>query len=152
MWQEECGPLPIETWLAELNELIGRCAWLSADAADRAVRSAYHLSVLSPLPIRRFFGDAMSESELEDLLERGEADDVAAAIAESAGGICLVRRSGLPRYIATFHVDEEKAATFEAASPALAIIGAWASALTTGQDSWVKNWAAAHRAPLQARS
>ena len=48
MWQEECGPLPIETWLAELNELIGRCAWLSADAADRAVRRvADHIHLLA---------------------------------------------------------------------------------------------------------
>jgi hypothetical protein len=151
VWQEELTPLPVEIWLSELDELVGRCAWLSADAADRAVRSAYHLSMLSPPPVRRLFGNGMSESELEDLLERGEADDVAAAIAESAGSIHLIQRDGTPRYVATFDLDEEEVA-FEAASPALAIVGAWASALTTRQDSWVRNWAAMHPVPLQARS
>lgn len=149
MWREELRPLPTEIWLAEMDELRSHALVL---AEDHAVRRAFHLSMLSPMPVRRAFAPGLTESELELLLERGEADRAAAAIADGAGAMDVARCSGTDRYRAVLNVEEGEDICFEAASPALARIGVWATYLTTAPDSLSGNPAAVRPVRLRARS
>lgn len=134
MWHEDKKPLPTETWRLELEKLAGLCASLPAADAERAVRRAYHLLALSPLAIRRIFGETISESELEEMLDLGQADSLAMDIVHRLANIRLVRVGPANRFVAEFHLEQHEMITFEGASPALAIVGAWASWLKTVSD------------------
>lgn len=129
MWREECKPLPTEVWLDELAKLVSSCAQHSPEGEDRAIRQAYHLARLSPLPVKKLLSPFVSESELESALEEEQAEEAAKLAIGSAAKIQLSDRSPRTLAILTFEGDEPR--EFEASSPALAIIGAWASFLTT---------------------
>jgi hypothetical protein len=135
VWREEFKPLPIDIWLAELERLVARCAQGASEDEDRAVRRAYNLARLSPLAVRKVLAPFAAESELESTLEDGQIEE-AAKIAIGVKAEVEVRDSpSSARTLAIFTLPGDEPVHFEAASPALAMIGAWASFLTTIQQN-----------------
>ncbi len=133
MWREEFKPLPIEVWLAELERLVAYCAQESLEDDDRAVRRAYNLARISPLPVRRFLAPLASESELESSLEAKQIEAAAKIAIGFSAKIEVSDRPNSPRTLAILTVQGDQPIEFEASSPARAIIGAWASFFTTIQ-------------------
>lgn len=135
MWHEEFKPLSTAIWLSELEKLAKRCAENSFECDDRAVRQAYNLGRLSPLALRKMLGPFVSESELESVLEDGQNEKAAKLAIGSNTTADLLNCSDAMRSRATLTFQGGEQAAFEASSPALAIIGAWASFLTTTQPN-----------------
>ncbi len=135
MWREEFKPLPIEVWLEELEKLVVRCAQESLEDEDRTVRRAYNLARLSPLPVRRVMAPSASESELEFALEGERIEEAAKLVIGLGAKIDILESPDAPRTRAILTPKGDEPIEFEASSPALAIIGAWASFLTTAQQN-----------------
>lgn len=135
MWGEEGRPLPLDMWLLELGKLCARCSYGPRSGEERVVRRAFHLARLSPLGVRRILLFTDSESDLEAVLEAGDVERAALMV---VGGNAMVetdRRGEEGRHFATFVPYGEDPVRFEAESPALAMIGAWAHFLTTVRRS-----------------
>ena len=122
-------PLPIGIWLSGLRKLAESTANDNGDAEDRAVRQAFHFSKLSPLPISRIWKPLVSEDEMEALLEQGKVQQAAS---EVIGGDTAIELSSVsaPRHIAVVRYDNDPPVSAEAATPALAMLSAWAKFLT----------------------
>ena len=131
MWREEFRPLSFEIWLDGIEKLVARCSAGTCEEEDRAVRQAYHLARLSPLAIRKIQAPFASESELEDLIDHGEIEQAAKAAIGGKAAVNIADDPNSGRHIANFIQPGDEPVQFEAASPALAIIGAWASFLKT---------------------
>jgi|GEM_PF-1347969 len=124
----QAEPLPLGLWLSELENLAVCCASQIGDAEDRALRRAHYLMVLSPRPIRRLSGTSPSELEVERLLEQGRQQDVAALIVGDSVPVRISPSNG--GFLAVMTVDEARELQAEAATPALALVGAWARFLS----------------------
>ena len=131
MWQEEFKPLPVQIWLAELASLVSRCSESPREVEDRIVRRAYHLSRLSPLAIRKITVPAASERELEAALDREDTEEAAMIVMGLNSVVELLDCTDTGCHVAEFTPKDGEPVRFEAASPALAMVGAWASFLTT---------------------
>lgn len=120
-------PLPIGVWLSELRKLAEICANDNGDTEDRAVRRAFHVLKLSPPAIARIWAADLSESDLETMLEEGHASDAACVIVGAHAKVEL--SGGAAKHVAVLQFDGEAPVRAEAATPALAMISAWATLL-----------------------
>jgi len=120
-------PLPAGIWLSELRKLAESCANDNGEAEDRAVRRAFHVLKLSPPAIARIWAADLSESEMETMLDQGHAREAACEI---VGSHASVEMSGdAKRHVAVLQFDGDAPVRAEAATPALAMISAWATLL-----------------------
>jgi hypothetical protein len=123
-------PLPIGIWLSELRKLARSCANDNGDAEDRAVRRAFHFLKLSPRPIAAAWNFRLSEDEIEQMLDHGRAQDAAREIVGSSTAVELSQSQTGPRHVAVLRFDGDAPVQAEGATPALAMISAWARLLT----------------------
>jgi hypothetical protein len=121
-------PLPTGIWLSELRKLAESCANDNAEAEDRAVRRAFHVLKLSPPAIARIWSANLSENDLEIMLEQGQASKAACEIVGRHASIKISDALG-HRHVAVLKPDGDDPVSAEAASPALAMISAWATML-----------------------
>ena len=119
-------PLPVGIWLSELRKLAESCANDNGDAEDRAVRRAFHFLKLSPRPIAARWDFGITEDEIERMLDQGRAQDAASEIIGGDAAIELSSSIDGPSHVAVLTYDEKLPVTAQAATPALAMIGAWA--------------------------
>lgn len=135
MDETSSGILSVEIWLREMQMLVKRCSHEASRFEDRVVRKAFHLAVLSPPPFRQMLNVRLTERELEMWLELGDIEHVARSIAGTPIQLTFLASSEEDRYRAALFDRANFAVNFEGASPALAIIGAWAHSLIRPQES-----------------
>lgn len=126
-------PLPSGIWLSELRKLSDCCVSADGDTEDRAVRRAFHFLKLSPPAISRAWASEMSEGDMETMLEQGKAQEAACGIVGSHTEVEL-SAGGKSRHVAVLHFDDGQPVRAEAATPALAMISAWARLLSGGAE------------------
>lgn len=124
------GRLPAGIWLSELRKLAESSANDNGDTEDRAVRRAFHFSQLSPLPISRIWKPLLSEADLEALLDQGKIQQAALEVIGSDTAIEISSDAAGPRSVAVVRYDDREPVSAEAATPALAMISAWAKFLS----------------------
>lgn len=135
MPEEQERALPTGVWLNELRRLSDSCVEDDGRAEDRAVRRAFHCLKLSPPSIARMWDSDLSESRLEDLLDRHEASQAACEIIGGRAGVKLSPAGDAHRHIAELRFDDEHPVFAEAATPALAMISAWAQLLSAPRSN-----------------
>ena len=124
------GSLQTGAWLSGIQELAQTCAAEDGAAEDRAVRRAFHFLKLSPPGIARMWQSGLSEARMENMLERQNARDAACEIIGDHAAISLSVAGGARRHVAELRYDDEGSVSAEAATPALALIAAWAQMLS----------------------
>jgi len=124
---EDEKPLPAGIWLSELRKLAESCANDNGEAEDRAVRRAFHVLKLSPPAIARIWAADLSEGDMEAMLEQGNAREAAGQIVGSHASVEMA--ADTKRHVAVLQFDGDQPVRAEAATPALAIISAWAALL-----------------------
>lgn len=129
MWRGKLRPLPTELWLGEVTELLASCEILSPEAEDQAVRRAFHLAELSPFILRRLLTPAVGFDELEVLLDKGETEQAAAAVVGKNASVDHIGERSPGIHAVTFTMGSDAPVSFSGPSPALAIIGGWATYL-----------------------
>ena len=129
MWREKFKPLSADLWVREIERLAVLCAQWPRNWEDRAVRRAYHLMMIAPLPLR---DAALPELlELESMLDEGETAKAARAVLRNFATVQTFASLDQGRHVARLTIARETTVVcFEAATPALAIVGAWAQFLT----------------------
>lgn len=129
MDETSTGVLSAEIWLREMQMLIKRCRHDSSRFEDRIMRKAFHLAVLSPPPYRQMLNVRLTERELEMWLDLGDIEHVARSIAGADVQVAFINATEYGCYRAALFNRPHSVVSAEGASPALAILGAWASSL-----------------------
>lgn len=142
MRREQYDPLPFDLWLSELGKLAEASAIYAAEHEDRAVRRAFYLFKLAPPSIRRLGDPDLDEAVIELMLERGEAAHAARLIAGDRASITTERQRGRQHSV-RMTLSEELSARGEGASPALALVSAWADLLRKAPERVLVRLAAA---------
>lgn len=126
MQGHDAEPLPTGLWLREMMALANDCAGLPDMAEEHAMRRAYYLCLLCPLPLRSLLRPQFLETELEAFLGRGDIEQAAALIIGSGEITIVPPGDDAPFYQARYGLDDGTHATIEAERAGLAMIGAWA--------------------------
>ncbi len=135
MWRENFKPLDAGLWFREIERLAASCAQDRREREDRAVRRAYHLTMIAPMAMRKMLTPALSESEFETMLDQGDSEQAATAILRMCAAVEISHAPTPGRHLAKVTVAGERPLCFEGASPALAMIGAWAQFLMNARNS-----------------
>lgn len=130
MRQQQDDPLPFDVWLSELGKLAEASVLYSGEDEDLAIRRAFHLFMLAPPSIRALGDPGLEQTTVELLLERGEAEQAARLIAGERMHIVSERPAGL-RATAIVSFPGGLSARGEGATPALALVRAWAELFRT---------------------
>ena len=127
VWGEQSRPLPVELWLHELERLANWCEKATAGEDDRAVRRAFHLSLLAPLGILRLSTPAISLDDLDQMLDDGETQAAGIAVIGSNASIDVTQIPDSDQWIGSYGIGDEPPVYSEAPTPAAAMIRAWAT-------------------------
>lgn len=133
MRSEENDPLPLRLWLTELDRLSVTCLSASGQEEDRAVRRAYYLMKLAPPSLRSILAPFLMESDVEAMLEQGRAEQAAMLIVGERARVSFSQSLVTHGTLASLTYDDSDPVMMEAATPALALIAAWAKLLARGQ-------------------
>jgi hypothetical protein len=128
----EDEPLPFAVWLAEATTLSDFCTEASEADEDRAVRRAFWLFKHSVPAIRSLADPYLEESVVELVLQRDGAEAAFRLVAGERASFTVTPLEGdASRVVAEIAFDGERPTRGEGSSPALAMIAAWATYLTT---------------------
>lgn len=121
-------PLPFAQWLSEIESLSDDCADAAPGDEDRAVRRAFHLFKLSAPAIRSLGDPYLEESLVELILERDGPEAAVRLIAGDRASFGIApANDGTPRIAAEISFAGGPSARGKGATPAYAMIAAWAN-------------------------
>jgi hypothetical protein len=115
-----------ELWLAQMKRLRQDCESEDRKYTEFALRRAFHLAELAPPPLSDFVTPGFQEDALEELIGRGSLQSAAQAIAGDQFKVTVSRLTGQSGHLAKVRDANGMTAAGRGASPALAILAAWA--------------------------
>jgi hypothetical protein len=143
----EIEPLEPRVWFARAAGLLEKFdAAATGGEIESALRRAFHLVQLTPLPLQLYIRSTVDEDTFERLLAGGAFETAALSLVSEPAGIRMERPEGCEMFEATVWIrgGVRNQVPTTSASAAMAILGAWLKCLNV-------LWQMSSREPARSR-